>query len=463
MKFCAFNNPNIPKKSKVVDGTKIVIKDEGEVGRIWNDPRLIWYSNAETLNKKDWETIWYKEKKIFNGIIFGKTQYGLHLIFSPHKYRNNNLTNADDFRAIDCIKTIKTIIELLKIDQVEKYQIKNLEIGLNFIMPGYGKDLVMFTEYWKKTLFKYDRTLAFSKKAVNQRNGRDCTYKRFKLYCKYTQEPDYCEPDTQRLEIASGQTRYIKGKLGIENIGCLLNPMVYETIKNELIQAVKDVLILDHKTSFENLNKKEKLKLKEYLTNHTWYLQTQKYANGFWQMKQRYFQLLDKTGRNVHTELLNIVETKLNDLTRHTRLNSKTKKVALILPPTRLNSTVDKGGISTYEDLSKFRCKVFDLTLENESPIKKGEMVPNYIRTKTLRYLLKNDRELFEKLRIDLIPNKKHSRPKFESTLISHMAKQIRNRYHNAIRLKKKGYNEPKLQYDKQLNLYQELGLELIC
>lgn len=460
MKFCAFNNPNIPKKPKVLDHIKIVIKDMGEVGRIWNDPRLIWYSKTENLSTTDWELIRCKERKVYKTIKFGKTDYGLHVLFSPHRFRNNDITNANDFTAIDCIETIETIVKLFKIVEVEKWQIVNLEIGLNFIMPGYGKDLVMFTEYWKKTLFKYDRSLAFSKKAVNQRNGRDCTYKRLKLYCKHTQYPKHCPPDTVRLEIASGQSRYIKGKLDIDNIKCLLNPTVYSTIKDELLQAVKDVLILDHKTGFENLNKKEKLKLKEYLTNHTWYLQTQKYANGFWQMKQRYFQLLDKTGRNIHTDLLNIISTKLDELTRQTRLNSTNKKIASKEPQTRLNSTVDKGGISTYEDLLKYRCKVTGLTLENEGPIKEGERVPNYIRTKTLRYLQENDSQTFERLRMDLIPNNKHSRPKFERSLISHMCKQIRNKFHNSIRIKQKGYNKPKPKFNEQLNLYRAFGFE---
>ena len=403
----------------------------GEVNRIWNDKRLIWWSKTESLSPTDWELIKCRERKVYKSVKFGKTDYGLHVVFSPHYYRNKGAHNADDFLIVDCMETLKNLIDLFKIVEVEKWKIVNLEIGLNFVMPGYGKDLVMFTEYWKKTLFKYDRSLAFSKKAVNQRNGRDCTYKRLKLYCKYSHHPDDCEPDTVRMEIWSGQSRYIKGKLGVDNIGDLLNPMVYQNARNELLQAVKDILILDHKTGFEKLTKKEKAKLKEYLTNHTWYLQSQKYANGFWQMKQRYFQLLDKTGRNIHTELLDIVTVKLNDLTKWTRLNSKNKKVASKEPQIRWFSTVNKGCISTYEDLSKYRCKVTGLTLENEGRIKKGEKVPNYIRTKTLRYLQKMDPKTLERLRLDLIPNKMHSRPKFERTLITHMAKQIRNRYHN--------------------------------
>ncbi len=460
-KSCAFPNSKIAK-FPLVDHIKIVIKDIEEIDRIWNDERLIWWSKTEELSASDWELIRCKEKKVYKNLKFGKTDFGLYIIFSPHIYRNNGLHNADDFPAYDCIHTIKCIIEFFKIVQCEKWKIINLEMGLNFIMPGYGPDLVMFTEYWKKTLFKYDRSLAFCKKAVNQRNGRDCTYKRLKMYCKYSHEPDHCKPDTVRLEICSGQTKYIKGKLGIDNIGCLLNPKVYETFKSELVQVVKEMLILDHKTGFENLNKDEKLKMLKYLSNNTWYRQTLKSVNGFWQMKQRYFQLLDKTGSNIHLELLQIIQSKLNDLTRQTCLNSIPNQNSLKHMKTCLNSNVIKGGNPTYEDLSKYRCNVTGLNLIYEGRIKVGNPIPNYIRISTLRYLQQNDPKAFERLRLDLIPNNCSQRPKYETSLLAHLSKQIRNRFYNSNKIKKVGYNQPKAQPNEQLDLYEALGLEPI-
>ena len=70
------------------------------------------------------------------------------------------------------------------------------------------------------------------------------------------------------------------------------------------------------------------------------------------------------------------------------------------------------------------RCKITNLPLylENEKA--------NYIQTKTLKYLREFNKEVYFWVCGELLPHTGKI-PKFEGNIITHLAKQVRNRYFN--------------------------------
>ncbi|MBS9774496.1 MAG: hypothetical protein KGV59_04990, partial [Tenacibaculum sp.] len=71
---------------------------------------------------------------------------------------------------------------------------------------------------------------------------------------------------------------------------------------------------------------------------------------------------------------------------------------------------------------AKKLCAVTGIRLDLENPN------AEYIRTATLRYLQKYEKEMFKKL-VEFLLHKSYKQPKRVKTLIDHLAKQIRNRY----------------------------------
>ncbi len=420
----------------MVDHLKVVILDLDEVARVWSNPKLIFYSHNETLNHMDWETIRTRDKKFYKGILFCKFDHKLEVLFSPHYYRNADVHNADDFTALDCIQTINSLIEVFKIDDEEKWQIINMEYGLNFVMPNYGRDLVTFTEYWKKTPFYNDTELAYSKKSYSvKRNGTANTFKIIKMYCKSSQFPNHCEPNTVRIEIKSKQSRYINS-IGIKHIGHLLELSIYHRMKGEILQLSKDLLILDHKTKFTNLDIRQTRKLKDYLNSHTWYSSLQKNANEFYKKKMRYFDLLNKTGRNIHVDLQSLIAEKIENLCTG-KIEKGLNSTALLRTEKGLNSTNNIIGISTLLAIPRKYCIITKRKLHSK------DVGSPYARTSTLKCLQKENPQEFEKLKTTLIPENKKRKPKYEQSIIAWLAKQIRNRYYNSKRKKKR--ESPKL------------------
>ncbi|MDB2606179.1 hypothetical protein N9Y48_00210 [Zobellia sp.] len=350
------------------------------------------------------------------------------------------------------MNTLKSIIEAFKITHLEKWLVVNMEFGLNFIMPGYGKDLIMFTEYWKKTGFRFDTELAYSKKSyVEKKNGKANTYKIIKLYCKHSQFPKHCEPETVRMEIKTRQSKYLE-RIKIGHMGHLLEWEPYQLMKTEINQLTRDLLILDHKTDFANLTIRESRKLKDYLNPHTWYKTLQKSEREFYKRKQRYYSLLTKTDRNILENLQNIVGQKLEYLIPD-KIEMERYSTSLKNTEMARHSTYSIIGKPFHLDFANGHCPITGISLEKEG---RGA---RYIRTSTLRHLKANDQKQFDRIRMLLIPAKKHHKPKYERTLIAHMAKQIRNKYYNKSKIKKKGYNVGQAQFVGQTNLYEAFGM----
>ncbi len=375
-----------------IDHTKILVFDRAEIERIYNNSILIFHNYNEKLSHLDSETILTKKTKVYRGILFCFFENKLEILFRPHYFFNNNLHNANDFSVSNCIDVINEFIRQFEISDFTLYNIVNIEFGVNFLFPDYGKDLVTFTEYHKKNQFRTDSELPYSKKSYSiDRRGRANSYKIIKLYCKGLQFPEYANVNTLRLEVKSKKSAYIND-LGIKNIGDLLTPDVYKTLKDELLCVVGGFLILDRKIELEKLTIREANKLKEYLNTHTWFEALQKGRNEYSRKRKRYFEYLEKAGRNVHNELYLVIAEKLESL----QLKEIEKGANF---PT--NSKTQKGAnfpINIMEICTHLPNEVIDLSKEQKDVLKRyGYGVLNYDREEREK-MTENERALINSL-----------------------------------------------------------------
>lgn len=288
---------------------------------------LTWYNSKESLSF-DFETILSKETKIYNGILFCFYDDKLEILVKPHYYFNDNLHNANDFKTTDCIKVVTEFLQTFEIiDYANELRIINIEFGINIIPPIDCKELITFISYHGKNEFRTDTNLPYSKKSYKEnKNGTANQYKIIKAYHKGLQFPKYTDKNTFRFEVKSKQSKYINS-LGIYSISDLLRIEVYQTISNELLKEWKEVLILSETKNYTNLTTKENNLLNKYLNPNNWYKIKQQHRNQFSKTKKRYFELLEKSGYNIHFEMRKIICEKLNFLTQKGAVSTSTQKI----------------------------------------------------------------------------------------------------------------------------------------
>ncbi|MBO0323036.1 hypothetical protein J0X14_12075 [Muricauda sp. CAU 1633] len=328
----------------MLDFLKVIVKDPDEIEFIWNNDKLIFHDYREKLNHFDWETLITKSTKKYKGTLFCRHESKIEILIRPGYLHNDNVHNAGKFSPDDCIGVLKNLLDSLGITSLEHYHIVNIEFGLNLIIPGYDKEIIHFVEYWKRTRFKNDDELAFSKKAYKeQSNGTANTYKIVKLYSKGLQHPDFCPKETIRFEIKSKQSKYIN-QLGVKTIRDLFALEPYKVMSKELKETSTDILFLDQSVSFEGLDGSESIKLKDFLNTYTWHQTINEgHRNTFAKRRASYNCLLDKAGKNIHKVFSNQVAFDLDNLiTNEAEIcaNSTTKKMCAY-------STYDILGIST--------------------------------------------------------------------------------------------------------------------
>ncbi len=159
----------------MIDWLQSYITDTYEVEKLWANP-LLYFKNEIQKRSDATGEIYQKQTKEFEGITFRKEPHypknekeGLERIvlgFKPHYWHNNNLHNANDFNIANCVNTIIRFIELFEITDFEKYPINNLEYGVNFILEGYGKELIGFNSYHSRNQFMQDENQRYSNPLV---------------------------------------------------------------------------------------------------------------------------------------------------------------------------------------------------------------------------------------------------------------------------------------------------------
>jgi hypothetical protein len=429
-----------------LDFLKILSKDKEFAESLYNNPILKKYSSSQKFsNNLDKENNTIKQAtyiKSYKEILFcfftKKEEFTkLEILIKPHYYFNDNLHNANDFKAFNCIQTLTEIKEIFDFPS-EELSTQNIEFGINGLSPIDCMDLISYSIFHEKNEFiNSSDNLRFSKISFKHRaDGKANRYKQIKFYAKGLQFPQYAYSNTFRFEVKSKESKYIK-KLGIKTYDDLLKIETYHKLADKLRSEFKNVLILDIDNNGQNLTNKELLKLNEHKNTYVWVKRLQHSRNVFTNNKKKYFELLDKTGNNIHVEVFDVIDIKLQELL---------KPCAISTPPNKLKMcAVSDVYIIGNRTLPKLKlCPITGIDLSQE---KQGS---KYIKTTTINYLRKYNVEVYQNLCSMFLP-KNGKRPKFESDIVSHMCKNIRNRYYNPITIKQTGYRAKR--YDNQLAL----------
>lgn len=403
----------------MIDFVKLLITDCKSIKKIWTNPLLYFDKDLSKINKYTGEIENIKTKH-FECIEFTLAPHTpknpkegterLEIRFKPHYWNNKNLHNANDFAPYNAIAAIQRFIDLFSIERPEHFKVVNLEYGINFIIDGYGKELISYPSYHMKDEFIRDIDHRYSKQKKSTK------YLIIKLYSKGVQFPEHCPGATIRFEVKSKRSKRIN-PLGIYHIGDLLKIEPYHAMKTDIITNAKKVLFIDPYPIYDGLTNREANKLKEYSNPSYWFKAiNQSRANSFDEKKKTYLGYLDKTGNNINRKFVESIEQKLTQLFDQIGINSAPIQENEI----GINSPMLKG-----ENIPVSYSRVCPITGMDITMQKEGS---NLLSNTGLKHLEKTDRERFKELQSILLTGQHN---KFERTIYDMMSKQIRNRFYN--------------------------------
>ena len=412
----------------MIDYIQFWVTDLCEIERLWNHP-LIYFKNNIKKVSKETGAFYKKKTREFEGITFRKEAHyptnpnesneRIVISFKPHYWHNKEQHNANDYNALKSIETIRKFIDIFNIEIYGNFPINNLEFGLNFIFDGYGKELIGYNIYHSRNLFSQDQKHQYGKRAHSyDKDGKPNYYSYAKLYSKGFQFPQYCENNTLRFEIGSKESKKIR-KLGIKNIGDLLNIEVYYELKKSLIDNASNVLLIDQHPNLNKLKIRDKNRLISYSNSTFWYdVLQQKRSATFNEKEKSYKELLDRTGYNINLEFQKSINAKLEMLLPEKRKDS----TPLTKSEKRKDSTLDKGRILTVSNFNKCPITGVDISMQ-----KKGSKL---LSNTGLKHLEEKHIIKFNQLKSILLTGNYNE---YELTVYDQMSKQIRNRYYNNL------------------------------
>jgi len=442
----------------MTDLVKLLVVNKRLVDYFFKHPLLDYLSEKEKLICKKEGLVLSEKTKTYKGIHFFfnerlKTNdiiVELNILIKPHYYFNNNKHNANDFKASDSIKVFQEFIDTFNIKEhlYPLIKVVNIEYGLNFILSGYGKELISYLSRWGRHEFVNDDGLKYSKKAFStNRKGRRNNYLFNKFYSKGVQFPQYTDIKTNRFEVKSKESKRIFKTIGVLHINDLLIPSIYHKMKIDLLNQVDKLLIFDAKTKTDNLTVREINRLNKYLNSSSWFITLQQSRNAFTDRKKNYIKLLNKTNYNIHTALKKTIENKLKIL-----VDIENENCANSTPKTKsencANSTISIVGIRTINTLEKPRIKStqkkvgkggtntvrisekkerFCLVTGLDISIQKGSSI--LLSHTGLRHYLKTDKKVFDEVAYLYLSKKwKYSDIEIQIKELGH---NIRNKHNN--------------------------------
>ncbi len=327
----------------------------------------------------------------------------------------------------------------------ENMQIKALELGANLQVSFYPKEYVrgLLLHNGKGFIFDYNYNYA------------ECMHSKYiiKIYNKSHQ---YKLPkDTLRVEYKMLNTTELK-KIEFLSLDQLTNEKLAFCM-GYIIERIREIVYYDYSINEKEVSSRERKLLPKYANIQYWLNDIK--PNKRDQHKKTLNNLIVKYSKNYQGEVIEKMEvvrvifsdvptqTKdkrrviISDVTHEEKdknegnnFKSDNDSFRVILSPLNIpeiitpNSKNKEGDFFPNIDLEKVenfgRCKITNLPLylENEKA--------NYIQTKTLKYLREFNKEVYFWVCGELLPHTGKI-PKFEGNIITHLAKQVRNRYFN--------------------------------
>ncbi|MBV5313194.1 MAG: hypothetical protein JZU47_07845 [Prolixibacteraceae bacterium] len=418
----------------MIDYLKIAIFDPDLIDKVWNNPLLEYFSEMKKRITTD--EITQTKKKSYRNLIFEKHPNCLIITGSIHKFFNEGIHNANDLSFVNSIKIIHFVTENLNLD-LSKCIIQNLEFGLNILPKIAIKDIINWLKYHERNEFNKDPELQYSKRSQKYNpDGKPNNYKVIKAYAKGQQKFNgrtYTDPNTGRFEVRSKQAKYFN-KLGIYTLADLIKPDIYLTLSNELIKEFENVLILD-----KQLQGKDK-KLDKFLNQDFWEDCINGHRNMFAKQKQTYFKLVNSYPENIHSELKQLIKSKLDSFTTELKTGAistaSTKGLKVHIPK---YIRMENAPIHTS-------CKVTGLTIYDQRP------ETTNLTARGVKWYYENEPETYKKKLKSLLT---------EKWLIRHKGEPMENYFSEIYHMIRNKKMNPKNNTFKSYQILERKGLKL--
>lgn len=329
--------------------------------------------------------------------------------------------NGNQF-TLENIIEVRNHLENLFDCEPQQMIFQNIELGVNTTPEFNPKLYIKGLLYHKNKLFEYrcNNNLA---QAIHQRLI-------FKIYNKshqYTMS-EY----TLRIELKITKAEELK-TIGIRTFANI-NVNTLDKAKQMILRRFDEVMHYDYTINKKGLTRAQNQLLESYSNPRYWINDLEPEHRD--RPKKRLKEITIKYSKNLHQQLRQDLIQKCVMINRP----SESSKCVIIN-----SSSIGLNITQTPTKISTKKCSVtgIELTYENEDA--------KYIRTSTLNYLHNNDLRAFIEVCSFLLSNTNGNRPKYEKSIIPHLAKQIRNRYYNPLIIRQTGYNQRK--YFNQLEL----------
>lgn len=365
-------------------------------------------------------TIYDSGTVVFTGSIH-KLWNSLSNVLAPnHKERKTYKGYNGNQFTLNNIIEVKNHLTALFNCEPQQMIFQNIEFGIN-TTPKFNPQLFLkglLYHNGKSFEFRYKEHFA---QAIHQRYY-------LKIYNKSSQYG--MQEYTLRVELKIVKTEDIK-HIGIKTFADI-NTSTLNKAKELLLKRFDEVVYYDNTITKDSLTERQIRTLERY-SNPRYWIDSLTPKNRVYNKR-----ILKSFVLNYSDNLQRILADDINlKFGIINRLSERCKFGIINRSSMGLKST-KKPHLKT--------CSITGVNLELE---KDGS---RYIKTTTLRHLKNNNEVQFESIVNDLL-NNSTNKPKYERNIITHLAKQVRNRFYNQNKIKQIGYKQKLHKTSNQLQI----------
>lgn len=318
--------------------------------------------------------------------------------------------NGNEFYFQDIIEIREHICSLFNVT-AECLVLQNIELGLNLNTLFNPQDFIKWLLFFEGNEFEFHFDGLYAQSIHQQYIIK--IYNKGKQYGMLT--------NTLRFEIKVLKMQHQLNHVGFRTMADIdLNTLGLAL--DYLIKQFQKVLYYDITIQTKGLPDKQKSKLKDFKNPRHWSELTPKERH---RDKKKLNALIQSKSKNLKSKLALLLNKKREQFNR------------LSETPSREQFNHSNIGLNNAH-LEDRICPITGLSLKHEN---KGA---KYARTTTFKQLRKNNPEKFAEVCSLLLSRTNGNRPKHNPTIISHLAKQVRNGITNSTQSREIGYNKKK-------------------
>jgi len=385
---------------------------------------------------------------LFTGSIH-KLFNSLHNTKAPN-YKNGRKTvdkgyNGNQFTLTNIIEIRTHLSELFECEP-QQMQFQNIEFGINTNPNTDPQEFIkgLLYQRGKKFEFRYNDYYA---QVVHQRYI-------LKIYNKSHQYG----MDKHTLRIETKELKAIDFAItGIKTFADI-NAHTLKNAKQLLLKRFDEVMYYDYTINKKRLTKRQKQSINNYSNPRYWFENIT--VKKRYEHKKKLRKYISENSQNLHQKIRaeimqkggiinRLSETPKRGIINSSSIELNTPFKPLEIPPTKTVRISEKNTSLKNMKKRPRKCIVTGVDLDREKEDAK------YIRKTTLRYLKKHHQQKYTEICSSLLKRSNPYHTKYESDIITHLAKQIRNKVYNGNTIKNIGYNSK--MYHNQISLFSNL------